>query len=100
MEGMNKLKIRKLVSLSEQELVDCDIEGSNRGCEGGTMEYAFKFIKENKGLSAESVYPYTGEDGICNTEKASSPAATISGYEAVPANDEMALLQVSKWLWK
>ena len=100
MEGMNKLKTGKLVSLSEQELVDCDIEGIDQGCEGGLMEYAFKFIEKKKGLSAESVYPYTGEDGICNTKKASSPAAKISGYEQVPANNEKALLQVSKMLWK
>ncbi|KAJ9565867.1 hypothetical protein OSB04_001833 [Centaurea solstitialis] len=94
MEGMNKVKTGKLVSLSEQELVDCDIEGVDQGCEGGLMEYAFKFIKQNKGLSAESVYPYTGGDGICNTKKAAVPAATISGYEQVPANNEKALLQV------
>ncbi|KVH89484.1 Cysteine peptidase, cysteine active site-containing protein, partial [Cynara cardunculus var. scolymus] len=93
MEGMNKLKTGKLISLSEQELVDCDIEGINQGCEGGLMEYAFKFIEKRKGLSAESVYAYTGEDGICNTKKASIPAATISGYEQVPANNEKALLQ-------
>ncbi|PHT66237.1 Vignain [Capsicum annuum] len=32
-EGINKIKTGKLISLSEQELVDCDTS-SNMGCEG------------------------------------------------------------------
>ncbi|GKB29737.1 senescence-specific cysteine protease SAG39-like protein [Tanacetum coccineum] len=93
MEGLNKLKTGKLVSLSEQELVDCDINGIDQGCEGGLMENAFQFIQKQNGLSAESAYPYSAEDGVCNTKKAGVPAAKISGYEKVPANNEKALLQ-------
>lgn len=93
MEGLNKLKTGKLVSLSEQELVDCDINGIDQGCDGGLMENAFQFIQKQNGLSAESAYPYSAEDGVCDTKKAGVPAAKISGYEKVPANNEMALLQ-------
>ncbi|GJT84964.1 cysteine protease [Tanacetum coccineum] len=63
MKGLNKLKTGKLASLSEQELVNCDINDINQ------------------------------EDGVCNTKKASIPAAKISCYEKVPANNEKALLQ-------
>ncbi|KAI3710166.1 hypothetical protein L2E82_39940 [Cichorium intybus] len=63
------------------------------GCEGGLMNNAFQFIEKRKGLTAASVYPYTGEDGTCNTKKAAIPAAKISGHEKVPANNEKALLQ-------
>ena len=33
-EAINQIKTSKLVSLSEQQLVNCDV-GSNQGCQGG-----------------------------------------------------------------
>ncbi|KAK6124322.1 hypothetical protein DH2020_041943 [Rehmannia glutinosa] len=93
-EGINQLKTGNLISLSEQELVDCDTSTENEGCEGGLFEDAFKFIIKNGGLTTESNYPYEGVKGICNTKKESSKVAKITGYEDVPANSESALLKV------
>ncbi|XP_059290838.1 senescence-specific cysteine protease SAG39-like [Lycium ferocissimum] len=90
-EGINKIKTGKLISLSEQELVDCDTS-LDMGCEGGLMDDAFKFIIKNHGLTTESNYPYKGTDSTCKTGKESNDAAKISGYEDVPANSESALL--------
>ena len=56
------------MSLSEQELVDCDQE-YNQGCNGGLMDYAFDFIIENGGIDTEKDYPYKGYDGRCDTSK-------------------------------
>ncbi|GLT80086.1 hypothetical protein SLA2020_515450 [Shorea laevis] len=92
-EGLTKLKKGTLISLSEQELVDCDIDGEDEGCDGGLMDNAFQFIKSNGGLTTEANYPYQGEDGICNKKKAATAAAKITGYEDVPANNENALMQ-------
>jgi KDEL-tailed cysteine endopeptidase len=92
-EGIHKLSTGKLISLSEQELVDCDTKGVDQGCEGGLMDDAFKFIIQNHGLSTEAQYPYEGVDGTCNANKASVQAVTITGYEDVPANSEQALLK-------
>ncbi|CAN1810442.1 Senescence-specific cysteine protease SAG12 [Linum perenne] len=81
-EGAIKLKTGKLLSLSEQELVDCDVDGVNSGCEGGLMDDAFKFIlTKSSGLTTETNYPYQAEDGICNKKRSSSPVAKITGYE-------------------
>ncbi|EYU28078.1 hypothetical protein ABFS82_13G097200 [Erythranthe guttata] len=94
-EGINQIKTGKLVSLSEQELMDCDRRGEDQGCNGGLMDKAFEFIVKNKGLKRESEYPYTASDSTtCKTKKATkgASAAKISGYEKVPENNEEALL--------
>ncbi|EOY28020.1 hypothetical protein QUC31_012804 [Theobroma cacao] len=93
MEGINQLKTGKLISLSEQELVDCDINGEDQGCNGGFMDNAFEFIISNKGLTTESNYPYEGVDGSCNKKKAANHAAQITSFEDVPSNSEAALLK-------
>ncbi|XP_028761738.1 senescence-specific cysteine protease SAG39-like [Neltuma alba] len=90
-EGITKLSTGKLISLSEQELVDCDTKGVDQGCEGGLMDDAFKFIMQNHGLSSEANYPYKGSDGTCNAKGEANHVATIKGYEDVPANNEQAL---------
>lgn len=90
-EGISKIKTGKLVSLSEQELVDCDVTDDNQGCSGGYMEKAFAYIKEIGGLTTENDYPYNGKDGSCEKDKTEDHAATISGYKKVPANDENSL---------
>ncbi|RZC17264.1 vignain-like [Glycine soja] len=91
-EGINQIKTNKLVSLSEQELVDCDTK-KNAGCNGGLMESAFEFIKQKGGITTESNYPYTAQDGTCDASKANDLAVSIDGHENVPANDENALLK-------
>jgi len=65
-EGINQIKTGKLVSLSEQELVDCDTQ--NYGCNGGFMEWAFDYIKRY-GITTENNYPYVARDGTCDTSK-------------------------------
>lgn len=93
MEGLTKLKTGNLISLSEQQLVDCDVDYGDEGCEGGLMDNAFTYITNNGGLTTEANYPYTGTDDTCNTQEEAQHAATISGYEDVPSNNEAALLQ-------
>ncbi|KAL3501099.1 hypothetical protein ACH5RR_035548 [Cinchona calisaya] len=90
-EGINKIKTGQLVSLSEQELVDC--EKDNEGCNGGLMEHAYDFIKKSEGITTERLYPYTARDGRCDLAKKNAPVVTIDGHEMVPANDENALMK-------
>ncbi|CAN8258779.1 unnamed protein product [Cochlearia groenlandica] len=90
-EGINQIKTGELISLSEQELVDCDTSYNN-GCGGGLMDYAFKFIINNGGIDTEEDYPYTATDvNMCNSDKKNTRVVTIDGYEDVPENDENSL---------
>lgn len=91
-EGINAIKTGSLVSLSEQELVDCDTS-YNAGCNGGLMDYAFEFIMANGGIDSDKDYAYTGLDGKCDSAKKNTHVVTIDDYEDVPYNDEEALLK-------
>ncbi|KAL3628195.1 hypothetical protein CASFOL_027241 [Castilleja foliolosa] len=93
-EGINSIRTKTLVSLLEQELVDCD--QTNRGCEPGYYRRAFEFIRKN-GIATDTEYPYTGKKGQCAyeniVEAAAAGVVTIDGYENVPKNNERALLR-------
>jgi len=43
--------------LSTQQLVDCDTQNGNNGCNGGLQNMAFKYIIKN-GIHYDSEYPY------------------------------------------
>jgi len=61
-EGANFIKTGKLISLSEQQLVDCSKKYGNMGCNGGIMDDAFKYTEDYE-LETESAYPYTAVTG-------------------------------------
>merc|ERR1712078_565254 len=81
MEGAWEIATGTLVSLSEQELVDCSTQ--NAGCDGGSMELAFNFAK-GVNVASESSYPYTARDGSCKTSYTTAiPKGGITGYKSV-----------------
>ncbi|KAK4858251.1 hypothetical protein QYF36_013326 [Acer negundo] len=87
-EGINALVTDDLISLSEQELVDCDT--TNYGCDGGYMDYAFEWVISNGGIDSEANYPYTsynGVSGTCNTTKEEFKVVSIDGYKDVDETD-------------
>uniref|UniRef100_A0A7S2G203 Peptidase C1A papain C-terminal domain-containing protein n=1 Tax=Haptolina brevifila TaxID=156173 RepID=A0A7S2G203_9EUKA len=92
-EGAMQIASGKLISLSEEDLVQCDHNGDN-GCQGGLMDNAFEFIKTSGGIATEAAYPYTsgsGVTGTCSSAKAASKAVTVTGFTDVPKEDEDAL---------
>jgi len=91
-EGAYQIANGELISLSEEDLVQCDHNGDN-GCQGGLMDNAFAWIEKN-GIAAEEAYPYTsgeGTTGTCDTTKSAKPVVTISSFRDVPKEDEDAL---------
>ncbi|MCO5601708.1 hypothetical protein L7F22_055831 [Adiantum nelumboides] len=92
-EGAYAINTKKLVSLSEQELVSC--ARSNNGCNGGLMDLAFEWIIRNGGINTEGNYPYSSARGrtkLCKWLLRREKVVTIDGYKDVMPNDEGALL--------
>nr|XP_045606835.1 digestive cysteine proteinase 2-like [Procambarus clarkii] len=91
LEGQHFLKTGTLVSLSEQNLVDCSGDFGNFGCGGGLMDNAFDYIKKNEGVDTEASYPYEAKDGVCRFSK-DNIGATCTGYVDIQEGNETNLM--------
>merc|ERR1712080_44130 len=91
LEGAWEIATGKLVSLSEQQFVDCDTKDS--GCQGGLMDYAFAYAEKNA-ICTESSYKYTATDGTCKASTCTTgiPKGGVTGFKDVAADDEQALM--------
>ena len=73
-------------------LVDCSQKQGNMGCNGGLMDQAFTYVKENNGIDTEASYPYEAVDNTCRF-KAADVGATDTGFTDITSKDENALQQ-------
>ncbi|PIO11647.1 hypothetical protein AB205_0175780, partial [Aquarana catesbeiana] len=87
LEGQHFRKTGKLVSLSEQNLVDCSTAEGNRG---GLMKFAYQYVLDNDGIDSEESYPYIAKDQDCKYDPANK-AATDTGFMKIASGDEKAL---------
>ena len=86
-EGAWAINTGDLVSLSEQQLVDCSSSYGNHGCNGGLMDSAFEYVMDN-GICGETDYEYTGKKETC---KDCDTIVTISGCSDVTPKNEVIL---------
>ncbi|CAH8493569.1 unnamed protein product [Dicrocoelium dendriticum] len=91
-EGQWFLKTNQPVSLSEQQLLDCD--SKDEACNGGLPEWAFEAVQQMGGLMSESDYPYKAEKE--KTCKLSRPnmVAYINDSLELPSDE----FQLANWL--
>ncbi|XP_053431514.1 procathepsin L-like [Nycticebus coucang] len=87
LEGQMFWKTGKLISLSEQSLVNYSRLQGNEGCKGGLMGYTFQYIKENGGLDSEESYPYDAMDESCKY-RLEYTIANDTGFVDVPKEEK------------
>jgi cathepsin L len=87
------IKNGELVSLSEQNLVDCVT--TSYGCSGGNVNLAYAYVKSKQAgfFARNSDYPYTAKDGTCKY-KTTYALTSLTGYATVTKNSEAALQTV------
>ncbi|XP_037553474.1 pro-cathepsin H-like, partial [Nematolebias whitei] len=91
LESVNAIATGKLISLSEQQLLDCSKPFNNFGCLGGLPSQSFEYIKYNKGLMTEEDYPYTSFVGTCKFERQLA-ASFVQDVVNITCNDEKAMV--------
>ncbi|CAH1392197.1 unnamed protein product [Nezara viridula] len=92
LEGQIFRKTGKLVSLSEQQLMDCSGDYDNYRCKGGSMDRAFHYLQDVGGLESEDSYPYEARDGYCKFKPWKAvPGTGIKSYASVDFGDLAAL---------
>jgi len=100
MEGQVYLNNHKLLSLSEQNLVDCDKECQtfphgwgkvcDEACDGGMEPNAFQYVIKNGGINLEEDYPYKAKKGKCAFDKSKAVGGfTNWTYVTVDAEDDL-----------
>ncbi|CAG7825742.1 unnamed protein product [Allacma fusca] len=93
LEGQHFRKTGNLVSLSEEDLVDCvTAQYGGHGCKGGNPLGALMFVRLNGGIDTESSYPYVGIEGTCKFSP-SGVGATVTGAVRLAAGNEEMLQQ-------
>lgn len=95
-EGQYQRASGNLVSLSEQQLVDCSSSFGNMGCNGGLMDNAFNYVKKAGGVDREEDYPYvsgvTEQADNCSF-KANISVAKVTGLVDIKSGSDEELME-------
>merc|ERR1719389_1549798 len=95
MEGAHYKATNSVISLSEEQLVQCSTV--NSGCNGGLMDYAFQYA-ERTPMVTEDSYPYTsgtGRTGTGDRTMEQGGAVSVTGYHDVPSDKSGAALKAA-----
>ncbi|KAI9558062.1 hypothetical protein GHT06_014815 [Daphnia sinensis] len=79
--------------LSEQQLIDCDTNSTNKGCSGGWYVTAWTHLQAVNGSASEFCYPYEGLKGTCRfcAECKSMVGAKVSSFGYVQSMNATAM---------
>ncbi|KAG4948536.1 hypothetical protein AAZX31_15G079100 [Glycine max] len=92
-EGASALATGKLISVSEQELLDC---AYSFGCGGGWIDKALDWVIGNRGIASEIDYPYTARKGTCRASTIRN-SVSIDGYCPIAQSDNAFMCATAKY---
>lgn len=94
LEGAWQIATGKLISLSEQQLVDCaKFRWGNHACSGGLQPHAFNYAKQ-AAMCTEAEYAYTGHNSLftpCKASACKTPGlalGAVTGYKNVDGTEQ------------
>merc|ERR1711931_65723 len=90
LEGAVKKASGNLLSLAEQQLVDCSGRYGNYGCNGGWYQSCWKYARAVGGNENEQSYPYYARQGRCKFNRA-LVTSTVAGFHDTQPGSESAL---------
>uniref|UniRef100_A0ACD5VET0 Uncharacterized protein n=1 Tax=Avena sativa TaxID=4498 RepID=A0ACD5VET0_AVESA len=76
-EGLVKIATGNLISMSEQQVLDCT--GGVSSCNGGDINAALRYVAASGGLQPEAAYAYVGQQGACRRGGATPNSAASVG---------------------
>jgi C1A family cysteine protease len=86
-ESYHFLQTKELLSLAEQQLVDCCHDAGSAGCNGGMENAAIGWVAKGKGQCLGKDYPYTAKNGNCKTT--CTPSATVGKVVDIRGEDAL-----------
>jgi len=94
LEGAWQIATGQLISLSEQEFIDCSFSFGNRGCDGGSPAWAFTYAKQAP-MCTEASYAYKAKVGSCHVDTCAVGIVQkgVRGFKMVKPGDESALME-------
>jgi len=94
-EGAYFLEHNQLLSLSEQQIVDCDEDDS--GCNGGWPTNAMNWVKEHGGIMLEEDYPYEAYDDQCRFDASKAKMQVKSVHTFAARNEKKMMTAVQQY---
>ncbi|KAI8427492.1 hypothetical protein MSG28_002024 [Choristoneura fumiferana] len=86
-EGQHAKKHKELISLSEQQALDCDSLDDH--CDGGkNLVNVMNEIAKQGGIEREENYPYESKEGTCRTDKSKIAVKVTGGIEIDTSTDD------------
>jgi cathepsin L len=93
MESQLLMSNQDLVTFSEQQLVDCDTQYGDNGCNGGLQQNAFNYITD-KGIMSDAHYRYSAYRSYCEY-KSSEAKHTVKN---IKCHENAKVADIKKYL--